>query len=34
MSEIRFGGVVLCGGKSERMGRPKAMLPFGMFSTF
>lgn len=23
------GGIVLCGGRSERMGRPKAMLPFG-----
>ena len=23
------GGIVLCGGKSRRMGRPKAMLPFG-----
>jgi molybdopterin-guanine dinucleotide biosynthesis protein A len=26
---IRFGGVVLCGGKSTRMGLPKATLPFG-----
>jgi molybdenum cofactor guanylyltransferase len=26
---IRVGGVVLCGGQSSRMGRPKAMLPFG-----
>jgi molybdopterin-guanine dinucleotide biosynthesis protein A len=25
----RFGGIVLCGGKSERMGRPKLSLPFG-----
>jgi molybdopterin-guanine dinucleotide biosynthesis protein A len=25
----RFGGIVLCGGKSERMGRPKLLLPFG-----
>jgi molybdopterin-guanine dinucleotide biosynthesis protein A len=25
----RIGGVVLCGGKSSRMGRPKAWLPFG-----
>lgn len=23
------GGIVLCGGKSTRMGMPKAMLPFG-----
>jgi molybdopterin-guanine dinucleotide biosynthesis protein A len=25
----RIGGVVLCGGESSRMGRPKAWLPFG-----
>ena len=25
----RVGGVVLCGGRSLRMGRPKAWLPFG-----
>lgn len=25
----RIGGVVLCGGRSSRMGRPKAWLPFG-----
>jgi molybdenum cofactor guanylyltransferase len=25
----RGGGIVLCGGKSTRMGRPKALLPFG-----
>lgn len=25
----RVGGIVLCGGKSSRMGRPKAWLPFG-----
>src|SRR5262249_16602772 len=25
----RVGGVVLCGGQSSRMGRPKAWLPFG-----
>ena len=24
-----FGGVILCGGKSSRMGRPKAWLPAG-----
>jgi molybdenum cofactor guanylyltransferase len=26
---VNVGGVILCGGKSTRMGRPKAMLPFG-----
>lgn len=26
---MRCGGIVLCGGKSSRMGRPKATLPFG-----
>src|SRR3954471_1066543 len=26
---IRVGGIVLAGGKSTRMGRPKATLPFG-----
>ncbi len=26
---IRIGGVVLCGGQSSRMGRPKAWLSFG-----
>jgi molybdenum cofactor guanylyltransferase len=26
---IRVGGIVLCGGRSERMGRPKLTLPFG-----
>jgi molybdenum cofactor guanylyltransferase len=26
---VRVGGVVLCGGKSSRMGYPKALLPFG-----
>ncbi|MEE8452340.1 MAG: molybdenum cofactor guanylyltransferase [Thermoguttaceae bacterium] len=26
---FRAGGIVLCGGKSRRMGRPKATLPFG-----
>ena len=28
-SEIRIGGLVLCGGKSSRMGLSKATLPFG-----
>jgi molybdopterin-guanine dinucleotide biosynthesis protein A len=26
---LRVGGVVLCGGQSSRMGRPKAWLPLG-----
>lgn len=26
---MRIGGIVLCGGRSSRMGRPKAWLPFG-----
>lgn len=26
---IRVGGIVLCGGRSSRMGQPKAWLPFG-----
>ncbi|HBI46305.1 MAG TPA: molybdopterin-guanine dinucleotide biosynthesis protein A [Planctomycetales bacterium] len=26
---MKVGGVVLCGGRSSRMGRPKAWLPFG-----
>ena len=26
---MRTGGIVLCGGRSSRMGRPKAWLPFG-----
>lgn len=26
---MRVGGVVVCGGRSSRMGRSKAMLPFG-----
>ena len=25
----QFAGIVLCGGRSSRMGRPKAWLPFG-----
>lgn len=25
----RIGGIILCGGKSSRMGQPKAWLPFG-----
>ena len=27
--ETKIGGIVLCGGLSTRMGRPKAWLPFG-----
>lgn len=26
---MQIGGIVLCGGKSSRMGRPKLLLPFG-----
>jgi molybdopterin-guanine dinucleotide biosynthesis protein A len=26
---MRFGGVILCGGESKRMGTPKPWLPFG-----
>ncbi len=26
---MTFGGIILCGGKSTRMGAPKATLPFG-----
>jgi molybdopterin-guanine dinucleotide biosynthesis protein A len=26
---VQVGGAILCGGKSQRMGRSKAMLPFG-----
>src|SRR5437764_5621817 len=26
---MRVGGIVLCGGRSSRMGRPKAWLPVG-----
>src|SRR5687768_2100936 len=28
-SQLRVGGIVLCGGQSTRMGRPKAWLPVG-----
>src|SRR3954470_12815150 len=28
-SEMRTGAIILCGGKSSRMGRDKASLPFG-----
>lgn len=28
-AEERIGGIVLCGGRSSRMGQPKAWLPFG-----
>ncbi|MGE3314246.1 MAG: molybdenum cofactor guanylyltransferase [Planctomycetaceae bacterium] len=28
-TRTRFGGIVLCGGRSTRMGRPKLSLPFG-----
>jgi molybdopterin-guanine dinucleotide biosynthesis protein A len=28
-SAIKFGGIVLCGGRSSRMGAPKATLSFG-----
>jgi molybdopterin-guanine dinucleotide biosynthesis protein A len=27
--EPNVGGIVLCGGRSTRMGRPKLSLPFG-----
>jgi molybdopterin-guanine dinucleotide biosynthesis protein A len=26
---VNVGGIILCGGQSSRMGRPKAWLPFG-----
>ena len=29
MTALRVGGIVLCGGQSKRMGRPKAWLPVG-----
>src|SRR5687767_10615246 len=29
MSPLPPAGIILCGGKSSRMGRPKALLPFG-----
>ncbi len=29
MTELKCGGVILCGGKSQRMGLDKASLPFG-----
>jgi molybdopterin-guanine dinucleotide biosynthesis protein A len=29
MGKLTIGGIVLCGGRSRRMGRPKLALPFG-----
>ena len=29
MTHLRIGGIVVCGGKSSRMGQPKLSLPFG-----
>ena len=29
MSTAQYAGIVLCGGRSSRMGYPKALLPFG-----
>lgn len=29
MTNLKFGGIVLAGGRSTRMGRPKAWLPIG-----
>lgn len=29
LAALRIGGIILCGGRSSRMGQPKAWLPFG-----